>query len=1251
MVKRYQEKSGFLLCILIAGFFLIFPATVFPELPERLKFESFTNADGLSHNSVFCILQDSRGFLWLGTENGLNRYDGYGFKIYEPDPSKPESISGIVIRALLEDSRGDLWVGTNNGLDRFNRKTETFDHFRYDENNDDTLSNNTVTAIYEDPRDTLWIGTAGGLNKFDRYNRTFTRYLHDEKNENSLSNDKISVIYEDRQGTLWVATSDGLNRFIREKGEFFRTKKIEGGGNIKAFIEDRTGELWIGSYGGGLNRYHPQADTFSKIMPISPGSPNKFSGDKVNKVLAIFEDLEENILWIGTYGYGLYRRNLKTGEFHHYSRISGISTSLSNDRVYSIFKDRGGIIWIGTESGLNKLDKRKTVFRHWEEEPGKDNSLKGNPVFSFHEDHSNIIWIGTDGGLHKFDIDKGIFTRYLHNLHNPRSLSSDKVLVIYKDKQDGLWVGTESGLNKLDRETETFSHYLTKQWVKAIYEQKPGILWVATSEALYKSGENYGKFTPVEKQESGLFSLAPGGVNCLLEDKTNDILWIGTEEEGLNRYRFQAQTEKLKTFMHDPNDSGTISDNNIRCLYLDNSGNLWIGTFQGGLNRFDSESGKLERIQGIPNTICGILEDDSGNLWISTAKGLVRYNANEKDETNKVKLYDLRDGLQSNEFNGNACLKTADGMLFFGGINGFNAFYPHEVKDSSYSPPLVITDFQALNKPYFIDESVTEKKEFSFSHREYVYTFKFASLDFSAPGKIRYRYKMDRDKNDWLYTDADQRFATYTNMTPGHHTFWFQGTNSDGNWGSEHSVKVYISPPYWQTWWFRTILVFLALASLVGGYLLRTRNLREKIAEQERIQQVLRQSRDEMERARDLAEIRSAENEKLITAISALFIAVDSNGAVFQLNIPAAEFFGIDRSDALNKPFTNVFKDSIKPGKLIEIIEKGIDPERASKEIEFSVDLKSQGKGIKLLLASVSTIMDRSGKKLGFLLLAEDITNRKEEEMLRNLSKKLESVGQMASGIAHEIKTPLQYIGHNARFVTDSFGHLVQFYETVIERLPELEKTGQKELVEKLKHLADLYDLEYIMEEIPVASEQMIDGVERVADIISAMNEFSHPGKGFKEKTDINRLLKTTLVMVQNRIKKNAEVRFKLNNELPHIPCYPAELNQVFLNLLVNALDAIMETQRPGLITLTTVVDSEDVVISISDTGCGIPVENIDHIFNPFFTTKDVGKGTGQGLSLVHNVIVERHGGKLDLASKSGIGTTFNIRLPIEGEN
>jgi PAS domain S-box-containing protein len=640
------------------------------------------------------------------------------------------------------------------------------------------------------------------------------------------------------------------------------------------------------------------------------------------------------------------------------------------------------------------------------------------------------------------------------------------------------------------------------------------------------------------------------------------------------------------------------------------------------------------------------LEDEAGNLWLSTVNGLSKFDPHKQE----FKNYFASDGLQGKEFNGGARFKANVGEMFFGGVNGFNAFYPSRIKDNPHQPPVVITDFLVFNKPY-LETSITEMSEVVLSHEDYVFSIEFSALDFSIPEKNQYEHKMEGVDPEWVRGDAKKRTVTYTSLDPRTYLFRVRAANNDGIRNDKEVVlKITITPPFWQTWWFRILLGILAIIMIITFYRMRTQRLRKKIAEQKRIQDILKQSHDEMEMAKNLAELRHAENEKLLGAISSIFIAVDSNGNIFQWNKPAEKFFGIPFGKAVKKPFTEVLQDCISENKLTEIMGMGLNQDQSSKTVEFSVDLKSSGRGGRVLACGISPIRDSADRTLGFLLLAEDITNRSKEEMLRNLSKKLESLGLMASSIAHEIKTPLQYIGHNAQFVSDSFEEVVQFYEMIKDTSGKLEKNHNKELPGKVKKYIENQDMEFIMEEIPKASEQIISGVTRVSDIIQSMTEFSHPGKGIKDRADINQLLKSTLVMIQSKIKKSADIQLELSEDLPRIPCYPGELNQVFMNILINALDAIIESRKWGLIKISTHVEGTEIVIAIADTGCGISMESQEHIFNPFYTTKEVGKGTGQGLSLAHNVI-EKHKGKLDFTTQEGQGTTFYIYLPIKGEN
>jgi PAS domain S-box-containing protein len=1226
---------------------------------DRVKFERISVAQGLSQSAVFAILQDKRGFIWLGTEDGLNRYDGYHFVEYKHDPDDPTSLSNNVVLAIYEDRSGALWIGTEMGLNRFNRETETFIRYKQSEI-PHSLSNKNVLSIREDKEGVLWIGTiGGGLHRLDRERKQFKHYRKISGDSSSLSSDVVNTIYEDKSGVLWIGTGGGLNVFHKETGTFSCYRHEPGNPHslsndeVTAIFEDDTEILWVGTK-DGFNRFDRQKGVFKHYKDNAKNSKS-ISHNFIYSIIEGDED-NTNVLWIGTYGGGLNRFDRHTQGFTHWQHRADNPDSISNNYIHFIYRDKGGILWIGTDSGLNKFDRKKEKFAHWNVEQDDSSFLINRQVWAIYKDREGLLWFGTDEGFTQLNRATGKHIHWSHDPNNPNSLSCDRVQEIYEDRAGMLWLGTHGGgLNRFDRQKKKFTRYkndpsdtnsLSHNIVYAIFEDSAGELWIGTEEGLDRLDRKTGYFTHWINDPGNSSSLSNNVINTIYEDSSK-TLWIGTEG-GLNR--FDRKNGTFRHWMKEPSDPGSISDNLVIQIYEDQSGTLWIGT-AWGLNKFDRENDQFTRFNrkhGLPNErIYGILEDEHGRLWLSTNRGISRFDPS----TEEFRNYDVHDGLQSNEFHGGSCYKSADGGMFFGGINGFNFFYPNKIEDNPHTPPIVITDFRILNEPAAIGEdsplkqAISEADEIVLSYRHYVFSFEFAALDFTTPGKNRYKYKMEGFDKGWIRTDAGKRFVSYTNLSPGHYIFMVRGSNNDGIWNEEGvSIDIIIKPPFWLTWWFKIVLGVAFIWMLFFGYRYRTKRLRRKLDHQKRVQDILRKSRD-------LADFRRAEVEKLIAAISALLIAVDSNGEIFQWNETAEKCFGIKGTRTRGQLFVDVLRDYIPGDKLEEIMDRGLGEghDTPIKNFEIPIDLKD--KGTRLLLSAVNPILDRSGKKLGFLLLAEDITRRKEEERQRNLSQKLESLGQMAGNIAHEIKTPLQYIAHNGQFVCDSFRDLVKFFEMVNECLNEIENSDKKHVAEKIKQIIDEYDIREILKEIPKASDQIVSGVSKVSNIIQSMKEYSHPGRGVMEKADINKLLESTVVLVRNEKNKTLEIETELYKQLPQVACYPGELNQVFMNLLINAADAIQEKGEPGFIKITTAREGGEVIVSMSDNGCGIPDSIKDNVFNPFFTTKEVGKGTGQGLSTAYKIIIEKHKGKLYFKSSTGEGTTFYIHLPFQGES
>lgn len=820
---------------------LITVSALFAEAPV-IQFDHLSLEQGLSQSIIVCILQDRQGFMWFGTEDGLNKYDGYNFTVIRQIPNDSNSLSHNNILSIFEDRSGFTWIGTfHGGLNKFDPSTEKYTHYIRIAGDPNSLSNNVVRSICEDHYGMLWIATDDGLNCFDKKTDRFTVYQHSPNIPGSLSNNNVLVVYEDKAGVLWIGTNGGgLNRFNRETGTFAVYKNNPGnpsslGNNvINAIYEDHIGILWVGTEGGGLSKFYKKTGTFSSYLNM-PNNPLSISN---NIIRSIYED-KSGTLWIGTYGGGLNRFDRKTEYFHSYQNDPGNPDSISNNSVFSIFEDRSGVFWIGTYGGgINKFNGKKKKFMHYNVRPNNRNSLSNNIVWSFFEDKEGILWIGTQQGLDRFDRKNNRYIHYRSDPNKPNSLSHDIVRQVYEDRFGILWVGTNGGgLNAFNKQKEVFKIYrndptnprsISHNELRFIYEDRFGVLWIGTNGGgLNRFNRETNDFTRYDYDENNPNSLSNNFVRCMCEDRQGNF-WIGTQGGGLDR--FDRQREVFIHYRNNPNDKNSLSNDFVFCLHEDHSGILWIGTWGGGLNQYNREKETFSYFgtaEGLPsNAIYGILEDKQGNLWISSTRGLSKFNPGDRS----FKNYNERDGLQSDEFNGGSYFKSRSGEMFFGGINGFNAFYPDQIKDNRFIAPIVITAFQKLNKEVSLAKPIYELNELILSPKDYFFSFEFAALDYTAPQKNRYAYKMDGLDDDWISTDSDKRFASYTTLSPGTYKFRVKGSNNDGVWNEEGtSLKIIITPPFWKTWWFRGLIGGLLIFILVYLYRVKTIGIRQEM--------------------------------------------------------------------------------------------------------------------------------------------------------------------------------------------------------------------------------------------------------------------------------------------------------------------------------------------------------------------------------------------------------------------------------------
>jgi ligand-binding sensor domain-containing protein/signal transduction histidine kinase len=868
------------------------PASSQPAQSPNFQFEQLTIADGLPHNTVRCIMQDSQGFLWFGTPNGLARYDGYSFKVYKHDPDDSTSISHSFVYTIFEDQDQTLWIGTEHGLSKFDRRTEKFTRFLTNRGDSTGMIGRAIMAIHEDRSGNLWFGNwdghrspLGGLFRLDKQTGEIKRYCHDPQNSNSLSNNAVRCIEEDNVGNLWIGTQiHGLNRFDPKTETFTRYRHDpQNPASISHDfvlygLKDRDGNLWASTFGGGVNRYDPVTDGFIRYQhdPLNPNSINddlvsdvfqdsfgaiwisngalsrfdpstksfkhfRFAADQKNwdsgfAAWTICEDRSHN-LWVGTRSSGAFKIDLKPQRFTHYRHDPKNANSLSADAIQQIFEDDQGMMWIATQQqGLSRFDAANDQFVHFKHDPGNARSLSSNTMRTISQDRSGALWIGTSGGLNRFDHERRNFTRYLHDPANPTSLSNNTVMGIFEDRRGALWIGTwGGGLNRFDRRTGKFDHfepvdptgdpYSPFKVFIALYEDQHDNLWAASFYDLFLFDRAAGRFIHVDSPAgddptwaSYFFVDHNGGI----WGRHAGLLRLDVEQRSFKRYRPRPNPNFDRAFDFTYNLGYTI--------YEDERGYLWLASIYG-LHKFDPRSEQYVahyyEKDGLPsNWVHKILSDERGRQWVLTDGGLAIFDENAAPGK-QFTLLGPSEGVINSYLSPEAFIKTKSGEIYWGGNNGIYRFYP-EITGSNPDPPVLrLTEFRMFNQPVRLDTAISEIKTIHLRHDQNFFSLAFSALDFTNSRQNQYAYQLQGLDPDWVEA-GNKHEANYTHVPPGGYVFRVKGSNNDGVWNEEGaSVQIIITPPFWQTWWFRMALAFAVIAFLAALYNYRVSKLLE----------------------------------------------------------------------------------------------------------------------------------------------------------------------------------------------------------------------------------------------------------------------------------------------------------------------------------------------------------------------------------------------------------------------------------------
>jgi ligand-binding sensor domain-containing protein/signal transduction histidine kinase len=1203
----------------------VLPAS-FPQICNCiLRFDHISIEQGLSQSSVRVIFQDSRGFLWFGTEDGLNRYDGYTFKTYKPDPDTPNSLSDRWITSIVEDKEGTLWIGTRlGGLNHYDPRTEQFTHFLHDDEDSSSLSDNHINVLYLDRNDNLWIGTPNALNLFDQTSDIFKHYVYSPSQEEGISGKNITAILQDSRGRFWVGTSaGGINRFDPQNNTFTPYQSNAANAttisndHVTAIAEGRNSVLWVGTR-EGLNKFNTDVGRFERFMH-SDIDGHTIASNMVND---LHVDSAGN-LWIGTTN-GLDRLSSNGKRFIHYRNDPTFSKSLSNDYVLSIYEDRGGVLWFGTwGGGVNKYDRQRDNFAYYRHDTKDLNTLSGNFVFSIHVDSEGYAWVGTFGeGLNRFTNSTNQVMRYQNDPNKPNSIGSDEINSIYEDQDRILWIGTTNGLDRFDKKSSVFKHYkqdpgnpasLSANRVYVVYVDSENNVWVGTVGGLDRFDRETGTFAHYRPEVGNPNSLSGTTVYSISEDSAGN-LWVGTFDSGLNK--FNRETEQFTRYRYDSKDKQTLSNDSILSIYQDKKGRVWIGTAGGGLNLYHPETDTftyyLEK-DGLPNgVVYGILEDSKGYLWLSTNFGISRFDP----ETEAFRNFDSGDGLQSNEFNSGAYAKGRNGELYFGGINGLNVFYPSSINDSPYLPQVTLTSLTQDDNPITTDSSVETTQNVTLQWPQNSLEFGFAALSYNQPNKNRYAYMLEGFDTNWHFIGT-KRDGRYTNLPGGEYTLLLKASNSDGVWNKTPvRINVTVIPPFWQTLWFRVLLGAVTVMAVAGGFRLRTKNIQDRNRELERLVK---------ERTHAL-EKRGREMEALYQADEKILRNVSLN-QVFQTLVDVAV-------DMLHADRSVVFAWDEQQTKVVPRVSHGFAPE-SLKVMEFA-----KGEGI------VGQVL-ATGKPM--IVTDLDPEDLRPDVRAAIMAEGIKSFVHLPIVVDHKVVGVFNIGFTRPDFIAEDtvrlFSALVNRASISIANMELFEQTKDLAVMEERNRLArDLHDSakqkafaalaqlgtargilngngNSVTLHLSEAENLVTDVIQELTFLVQEIYPIALQEKGLATT------LREYIFEWENR--NDTRVQLATHNERR----LSLDVEQAIYRVSQEALANVARHSHARRVDISLVYNGDSVQLSLADDGCGFDA---------------TVKSQGMGLRSIRERVSSIHG-TVQVQSAPGHGTRILVQVPTKG--
>ncbi len=1188
---------------------------------QKLSFDHYAVRDGISQSEILCIFQDDEGYMWFGTQNGLNKFDGYTFVKYFYDPLDSNSVSNSWIFDIAEDANGFLWIATKGGLNRYDKRTDRFtrislstgnlhpegdfvygittdsshiyvnqppaltfidintgrletyrNHFKYE----GTLYD-IGFPIIKDSRGILWIGSMDGLASFDLHEAEFTNYINNPSDPNSISHNHITALYEMDNGYILIGTENGLNIFnpdTRKMIRYFQENTHPHGlsnNHIHSLIQDYTGTVWIGTDGGGLNKM------------TDPGQAGETA-------------------------------------FFHFRSGPDNTQYISHDIVHSLLEDHSHNLWIGTIAGVDKTDlKKKSIRTYHKSEHPNSLDLLDNVIASVYQDDGRNLWIGNWGkGLNIWNRKTGQVTHYASELAGRFHIPQNHVHVIFEDSKSRIWLGTRNGVSIFDHDRQLFVpvheyfdapdfNYFNNNRVYCIIEDSGGQIWIGTGNGICILDIKDKRSRIIREDDDGSRTIGSNLVYSLLEDGEQNV-WIATSN-GLDEY--VPAENRIYHYVNVPGSANTLCDNYTISLCEDDLGHIWIGT-SSGVNRFDKKDSVFTLYtmrDGLPsNIIYDIIEDDNGHLWFSTGGGLAMKDP--ADETSNTFL--IEDELLGKEFNIKAVFKADDGEMFFGGIDGLVSFYPDSLVDNAFIPPIRITSLEKENNG-IRERMNVYADELILSYRDYSFTIEFSALDYTNPAKNRYAYQMKGISDRWVEI-GNRRFVHFTNLASGDYLFNVRGTNNDGIWNNEGaSCRITILPPWWRSNYAYATYIILTILLVVTVIKLRERNLiREKKLLEERINERTR----EIAKQKEKIEESESKLKSTISSIDDLVFVLD-RGGIFQ------EFYNPGKHKHLYKEAAyyigKCFVDVGLPGLAVEHLREALKALKSEKTVQGFDYCIEKDDEIFWFNAKFSQRRDTKGELSGITVVARDITERKaSEEQLRIQKDELKELNATKdtffSILAHDLKNP--------------FSSLHSMSELVIEQYQHLEEE------EKLKVLNNIHK-----------------SAELIYNLLENLLTWSKSQWGRIDyspaKFNLTKLVEVNLNLHQVAAeKKGILLASHIEDEL--LAYGDREMiNTVIRNLINNA---VKFSHKGGKVQVGIVARGEMLEVEVSDQGIGISEDHVKKIFriDQKYKTPGTAGETGTGLGLVLcQEFVEKNGGKIWCQTRKGSGSSFHFTIPI----